>query len=420
MTLYELLHQVSFDEIVPFIKRYHGWNALALYKIHYDYLRHLTPELGERTTAVVSNGELDESWPEPHLDAHPLEGDLWEHSLAKELIIEPDVKASLAEIAMCCLWHTSFWGFTEEQRDERFENLDYYAEDMLDHDITRIRAMKVIRAIESAGGKVPSIKEYLKVRAFYNRIRSKCKEFKSHRKAFAKAGIRRSSMRSYTRHIIRGEYYNRIQVASYVIMAILKSPMSQAEDLKSLLLCEHMQSYEYKTMAFDSQKRVAWMKELIEKYEAYNIPPLKNCVVCIGTSSAHPFRVEEASIIECIVSRCSGSNLFYIYTDEDLGWVFAKKKTSPPHCWQRGFVVTLDEITVVSTYSAPPWLTPPSFRGMLPPVISMVTEAVTSGLSFEVQVIFTVPFLIGVSTPLASMVASVVSSTLHITSVSVM
>ncbi len=103
MTLYELLHQVSFDEIVPFIERYHGWNALALYKIHYDYLRHLTPELGERTTATVSNGELDESWPEPHLAAHPLEGDFWEHSLAKELIIEPDVKASLAEIAMCCL-----------------------------------------------------------------------------------------------------------------------------------------------------------------------------------------------------------------------------------------------------------------------------------------------------------------------------
>ena len=52
MTLYELLHQVTFDEIVPFIERYHGWNALALYKIHYDYLRHLTPELGEETTAT--------------------------------------------------------------------------------------------------------------------------------------------------------------------------------------------------------------------------------------------------------------------------------------------------------------------------------------------------------------------------------
>ena len=100
MTYKELLDSVTFDEIVPFIERYHGWNALALYKVHYDNLRHLTPKQGEETTATVSNGEPDESWPEPHLSAFSLEGDLWEHSLAKELIIEPDVKASLAEIAM--------------------------------------------------------------------------------------------------------------------------------------------------------------------------------------------------------------------------------------------------------------------------------------------------------------------------------
>ena len=71
-------------------------------------------------------------------------------------------------------------------------------------------------------------------------------------------------------------------------------------------------------MAFDSQKRVAWMKELIEKNEDYNMPPFNNCVVCIGTSSEHPFRVEEASIIECVMSRCSGTNSFYLYTDESL------------------------------------------------------------------------------------------------------
>ena len=30
MTLHELLHQVSFDEIVPFIEQYHGWNATMI------------------------------------------------------------------------------------------------------------------------------------------------------------------------------------------------------------------------------------------------------------------------------------------------------------------------------------------------------------------------------------------------------
>ena len=318
MTYKELLDLVSFDKIVPFIERYHGWNAMALYKIHYDYLRHLIPKLGEETIATVSNGETDESWPEPHLHAFPLEGDYWEHSLAKELIIEPDVKASMAEIAMCCLWHTSFYGFTEEQVDERFESMGLYAEDMTDRDITRLRAKRVISTFEAAGGKFPSIKEYMKIPAFRNIIRSKCKEMRHRRMALIKAGIRRSSMRSYAHHIIRKEYYERIWVASDVVKAMLKSPMTQIEDIKPLLLCNHMQSYVYPTMAFDSQKRAEWMKELIEKYEAFNMPPHKNCVVCIGTSSTHPFRVEEASVIECIVSRCSGTNSFYIYTDDKL------------------------------------------------------------------------------------------------------
>lgn len=119
-------------------------------------------------------------------------------------------------------------------------------------------------------------------------------------------------------NVIIMKCYNRRLVASDIVRTILKSPMAQVEDIKPLLLCKNMQSYEYETQAFDSQKRVAWMKELIEKKEAYNMSPFNNCVVCIGTSSAHPFRVEEMSIIEYIVSRCSGTNSFYIYTDEAL------------------------------------------------------------------------------------------------------
>ena len=318
MTLHELLQRVSFEDIVPFVEQYHGHNSLALYKIHFDLLRHLKPELGENTTATVSNCELDASWPEPHLVAHPLEGDSWEHSLAKELIIEPDVKASLAEIAMCCLWHTSFYGFTKEQQNETFENLNCYSMNMLDHDITRLRAKRVIRAVVEAGGKVPSIKDCLRVHAFHQKIRSKCRKFKSRRKESAKVGLRRCSLRCYAHRIIRKEYYNRICVASDVIRAMLKSSITDVEDIKPLLLCSHMQSYEYKSYAFDYQNRVAWMKELIEKYEAYKMPLQKNCVVCIGTSSAHPFRMEEMNIIECVVSRCAGINSFYTYTDDSL------------------------------------------------------------------------------------------------------
>ena len=44
MTLYELLHKVSFDKIAPFLsKSYAEGRSLAWFKMHYDYLCHLVP-----------------------------------------------------------------------------------------------------------------------------------------------------------------------------------------------------------------------------------------------------------------------------------------------------------------------------------------------------------------------------------------
>ena len=50
-------------------------------------------------------------------DAFPLEGDCWNDSLSKELVIDDEVEASNAEIAACFLWHTSFYGYLPYQRE---------------------------------------------------------------------------------------------------------------------------------------------------------------------------------------------------------------------------------------------------------------------------------------------------------------
>ncbi len=63
-----------------------------------------------------------------HLNAYPMEGDLWEHSLTKELVIAPEVAASNEELAACCLWHTSFYGFVEKQVDEHFRILQPFSD----------------------------------------------------------------------------------------------------------------------------------------------------------------------------------------------------------------------------------------------------------------------------------------------------
>ena len=318
MTFHELLHQVSFDEIIPFIERYCGRNELALYKVHYDYMRHLTPKQGEEVTAIVRNGKLDE-WESSHLYASSLEDNNLENAVAKELIVEPDVKASLAEIAMCCLSHTAFNGFIEEHMDDRYESKDIYVVDKLDIHITRLWAKRVVRAIEAAGGKVPSVKEVLKIQSFRSVIRWMCKKTEQSMKKNIKEGKRQKNKRSYARQIILTEYYKRLWMVNDIVRAMLKSSMASIDDIEALLFYNHIQSYQYTTRSYDSQKRVEWMKELIEKFEAFNMPSYKNCIVCIGTSSEHPFRMEEMSIIELIVSFCTGTNAFYIYTDDILG-----------------------------------------------------------------------------------------------------
>jgi len=161
MTYSELLHKVTFDEIAPYIRKYGSEEcSLVWYKIHYDMLRQLEPNLDEddENTATISNAELCYDWEEPHLDAYPMEGALWESCLAKELNVNEDVNATWAEIAACCLWHTSYYGFTQAQRDETNERLHYYGKNMLDYDITKIRAKRAKEIVESKGFHVPSVK----------------------------------------------------------------------------------------------------------------------------------------------------------------------------------------------------------------------------------------------------------------------
>ncbi len=128
MTLKELLCSISFEKIKPHIAILYPDMAtprmLDLFLIHYNMLCKLTPRieaLPQPCIIAMTKWEENEN---PSLDAYNIEGCEWEVALSKEIIVEPEVTASLAEIATCCLWHTSFYGFTHQQREETFQNFD--------------------------------------------------------------------------------------------------------------------------------------------------------------------------------------------------------------------------------------------------------------------------------------------------------
>lgn len=114
-------------------------------------LKQMTPKRHDDSNGDVCHITMKD-WDDgtgPHLDAFPMEGDLWEHSLTKEIVLDADVHVTDAEIIACCLWHTSFYGFTKGQKKE-FANIDFKS---------KVKELKTI--ILNNGGYVPPKRELL-------------------------------------------------------------------------------------------------------------------------------------------------------------------------------------------------------------------------------------------------------------------
>jgi len=287
MTYNELLHQVTFEEIAPYIGKYGSKEGIALYKTHYDMLRLLEPREGEddEKTVTVSNAELDYDFEEPHLDAYPIEGCYWEVALSKEIIVDPDVQATWAEIAARLLWHTSFYGFTPEQQDECFERLDFYGQNLLDPDITRIRAKRVQKRIEDGGGRIPSKKEIMTVPAFRQEVNRQV--HRALRLPF------RNNKRRLARRIISRLYWERILKIGTVICDCLPSEEISWSDLYKVFLANKYQTYRYQSYAAKDQERGQLLWELITQYNAFYKGLFPNIVLCMTTSRGHIASMED-------------------------------------------------------------------------------------------------------------------------------
>lgn len=122
MTLKDLILKYEFDTIVPDPIKIENpvKDNLYAFKEAFDTLRRMPPgdAGGEQiVVSLVVETEEDGTVTERYLHASNCEGDFWESSLAKEVIIEADITdiRALAHI----LWHITFYGFTPEHEGFR-------------------------------------------------------------------------------------------------------------------------------------------------------------------------------------------------------------------------------------------------------------------------------------------------------------
>lgn len=326
MTYSELLHSVDFDDLIPYIKKYHGGdNCLAYYKIHYDSLCHLTPKLNEEATArhdgydkvEITNGETDAFMPEPHLHASHLEGDYWESGLAKELDIASDVDATKEEMAACCLWHTSFYGFTKEQVEETGKKWEYYDENLLDRDIDCIEAQEFIKKMQPWGIKVSTRREMLAVPSFHVQIKDRIWRHRIHQRESRKWFGHRGSWRKVTRRVIQWNYYKHIkEVAPFVVNA---HEAMDSSDLSKVFTKNGLLVYCHRSYSYDANRRALWMIDLIDKYKAFNQGIRPHYMMCIGHSPDYPLTQKDYELVEFMKRKYPGADFCGYTADRNLG-----------------------------------------------------------------------------------------------------
>ena len=330
MTVKQLLESLSFNEIAPYItKRYKGCenaeSILADYKQHYDYLLHLEPtdpHLIERKEARISYYKDEDG---VYLDAYPLEGDIWEDSLSKELVIEEEVKESNAEIAACCMWHMSFYGYLPYQRRECFD-------DMFDHIEKQRKRLKVYK--EKFSDIIPDGKVIVGIRSFRSELKCRMKALRNVHRCHKKhcdedEKCTKKRWRYWKRHLIRHELYKRIRYCSPFIEDVLergqnvdKTPTLQ--ELGVLYHSNHVSIERLESTAFDATKRFDYLKELIEKYRAMdgvrkNMTEHAGSFICLSASSAHPVTEQEKNIVSTLTKSLSGHHHTCIKTDDLCG-----------------------------------------------------------------------------------------------------
>lgn len=271
MTYKELLHCVSFQEVEPHLVNMdsEAKGSLGWFKLHYDMLKLMCPKYHEDANENVCRIAIKD-WDDgtgPHLDAFHMEGDLWEHSLTKEIVLDSNVHASHAEIAACCLWHTSFYGFVQGQQ-KMWVSGDY-----------KTKAERIKSTILSQGGHVPSKRELLPSKKQELIERAKEEFWVGNKKA------NKTKRKCLFRHAFMEQYYERMVAIGSFIVKVLPALSMEANPLTIDQLCKLFVSGSFRSVtipsfADEATDAIRYMVDLLSQYDM--LPNADNAIVYLS------------------------------------------------------------------------------------------------------------------------------------------
>lgn len=322
MTLRELLAQTPFDNIVPYIKRSEQPDDVCHYKQAYDILLHTTAcEDGCKDVYVGIYQEHDGM---EHVDASHIEGAMWTEYIDGNIILDEKMDVCQEELTFRLLWHLTFFGYSQEENDEtvRAAGDDAYHDNKYGRMARHIDNKRYMLWANKAIRKriVASIMEH---EAEGRHCFALSEEDWNHIVHHKRHCNRMKRMRDHRLELRLNELVN-LDRCENTVQRLLQGQISHVtrEDMAFLWNKGGRIGTEFQTRAYNATRRLAYLDELISKYDALNEgKSMKKCVVRVSTAHDFPLTQEERSYIYNKVTDLTSDNspVFIEAIDTTLG-----------------------------------------------------------------------------------------------------
>ena len=262
MTLKELLTQVGFDELLPYLEKYEPEHLDNLYAFReaYDILRNMEPANNFEGKIFVEwhGGEWEDE--EKWIGVSPMHDCTWEEDLAKEIVVADDVHLTLAELAMHCLWEITYWGFSPDEREETWQrkfgpkvlaNKYEIALDKLEESIWKHQTPRRLRSRGRQGERCVRVEFPIKWN-FDRKNRSKRK-------------------REY-RQDKREEYLRKMATRENLVRTLSAEGSSfRRNEVEFLLHVQYGRQYDYRSVTSNIENRLDYIFESMTRYQQLDL-----------------------------------------------------------------------------------------------------------------------------------------------------
>lgn len=308
MTLREILAKIPFDSIVPYIKQGDEPDDVCHYKQAYDILLHTKADEAGCDKVYVCVDKYEDG--SECVSASRLEGCHWSEYIDGEIVLDEGVEVSDEELAFRLLWHLTFFGYNQEEMGDYFQSLS--GDGYHDNEYGRMA-----RAIER--------KRYMlwANKAIRKRILQSIKEHEAEGEhSFGLSEEDWNYIHHHERHCNRMkrkrdyrlgkrlEELENLDLCENTIRMLLEgqSVVTRA-DLAFLWDSTSRRGNEFQTRVYGAANRLYYLDELITKYEAMAVVArLRQVVVKVSTSTAHPLTQEEADYVRRKMEELTGSD----------------------------------------------------------------------------------------------------------------